>query len=75
VGAIGSSARLRIFDAVLVEDGAYDLGPLLELHMLMLLGGAARTREGWASLMERSGRALERTVATPTLAWIEARPD
>ena len=71
--AIGSSARLRVFDAVLSDDGAYDLGPLLDLHMLILLGGAERTKEGWASLLERNGFALERIVATPTLAWIEAR--
>ena len=71
--AIGSSARLRVFDAILSDDGAYDLGPLLDLHMLILLGGAERTKEGWASLLERSGFALERIVATPTLAWIEAR--
>ena len=73
--AIGSSARLRVFDAVLSDDGAYDLGPLLDLHMLILLGGAERTMEGWASLLERNGFALERIVATPTLAWIEARAD
>jgi hypothetical protein len=71
--AIGSSARLRGLDAVLLDESTYNLGPLLDLHMLVLLGAAERTKEAWASLLERNGFALERIVATPTLAWIEAR--
>jgi hypothetical protein len=42
--------------------------------MLILLGGAERTEEGWGSLLDRNGFALERIVATPTLAWVDGRP-
>jgi hypothetical protein len=70
--AIGSGARLRVFDAVILDEGTYNLGVLLDLHMLVLLGAAERTKEEWASLLERNGFALERIVATPSLAWIEA---
>jgi hypothetical protein len=72
--AIGPGALVRIFDAVLPDDGTYDLGPLLDLHMLILLGARERTAEAWLSLLEQSGFDLERIVATPALAWVEARP-
>jgi hypothetical protein len=72
--AMPAPARLRIFDAVLREDGTPDPGELLDLHMLVLLGARERTRAEWETLLDAAGFAAERFTPTPGPAWIDAVP-
>jgi hypothetical protein len=72
--AMRPAASLVLFEAVLVDDGTPDLGQLLDLHMLILLGARERTAAEWEELLRRGGFALDRITPTPGFAWIEARP-
>ena len=72
--AMRPAARLVLFEAVLVDDGTPDLGQLLDLHMLVLLGARERTAAEWEALLARGGFVLDRITPTPGFAWIEARP-
>jgi hypothetical protein len=71
--AAGEAARLLILDAVLPPDGPGAVVPkLLDLHMLVLLGGRERTAEDWRSLLAQGGFALERVHADGPVPVIEA---
>ena len=72
--AMPRSARLVLFETVVLPDDEPDLGKLLDLHMLVLFGARERTREEWEQLLDAAGFILERVVPTPGLDWIEARP-
>jgi hypothetical protein len=52
-----------------------DLGKLIDLHMLVLLGGQERSREEWEALLTGAGFTINRIMPTPALHWIEARPE
>lgn len=72
--AMPSSARLVLFESVLPDSDDYDLGKLVDLHMLVLFGARERTERDWRELLESAGFTVSRVVPTPGLAWIEAAP-
>jgi hypothetical protein len=67
-------SRLVLFEEALRDDGTPELGLLVDLHMLVLLGAVERTEPQWRALLERAGFVLAGITPTPGLAWIEARP-
>jgi SAM-dependent methyltransferase len=67
-------SRLVLFEEVLRDDGTPELGLLIDLHMLVLLGAVERTEPQWRALLERAGFVLAGITPTPGLDWIEARP-
>jgi SAM-dependent methyltransferase len=70
--AAGDGARLAILDNVL-GDGPGELVPkLIDLHMLVLVGGRERTRDEWERLLAAAGFSLERVYTDGPLAAIEA---
>lgn len=72
--AMGSDAKLLIFDGVIKPGNEPDLFKLSDVHMLVLLDGKERDEGQWRSLLRATGFHLERTVPTPFQAWIEALP-
>lgn len=72
--AMPSGARLVLFESVLAEGPGWDLGKLVDLHMLVLFGAGERTEREWDDLLTRSGFSMARVVLTPGLTWIEAVP-
>jgi hypothetical protein len=73
--AISAGGRVAIFELVLGEGGAADVGPLMDLNMLVMLTGRERTLAEYGDLLAKAGFgevALTRT-ATP-LSMIVARP-
>jgi hypothetical protein len=72
--AAGEGARLLILDVVLPADGPGAAVPnLLDLHMLVLIGGRERTAEDWRRLLSQGGFTLERIHADGPVSVIEAR--
>jgi SAM-dependent methyltransferase len=72
--AMPSGARLVLFESVLAQGPGWDLGKLVDLHMLVLFGAGERTEREWDDLLTRTGFTLTRIVPTPGLTWIEATP-
>jgi hypothetical protein len=73
--AAGESTRLLILDVVLPPDGPGAVVPkLLDLHMLVLVGGRERTAEDWRRLLAQGGFSLEHIHANGPVPVIEARP-
>lgn len=72
--AMPSNARLVLFESVLPDGDGYDLGKLVDLHMLVLFGARERTERDWRELLGSAGFTVTRVVPTPGLAWIEAAP-
>jgi hypothetical protein len=71
--ACGDAARLVIVDAVLPADGTSALVPkLLDLHMLVMLGGRERTADEWERLLGQGGFSLRQIHGDGGLAAIEA---
>lgn len=68
------SSRLVLFESVLSDEDGWNVGKLVDLHMLVLFGAQERTRAEWADLLARAGFALTRVVPTAGLAWLEAKP-
>jgi len=56
----GDAARLVILDNVLAEGPGAVVPKLLDLHMLVMLGGRERTAAEWGSLLTQGGFSLER---------------
>jgi hypothetical protein len=70
--AAGDSARLVILDSVLDAGPGAVVPKLLDLHMLVLLGGRERTADDWTRLLAECGFAVVRIHAEGSLAAIEA---
>ena len=57
----------------MLTDGPGELVPkLIDLHMLVLVGGRERTRGEWERLLAEAGFSLERIYTDGPLAAIEA---
>jgi hypothetical protein len=70
--AAGDSARLVILDNVLDAGPGAIVPKLLDLHMLVLVGGRERTEAEWSRLLADVGFSLVRIHAVETLTAIEA---
>jgi len=71
----GPDTRLLIMEFVLPEDSSPHIGKLIDLWLLLLLGGVERTASQYAELLAEAGWQLERVVPTmATIAIVEARP-
>jgi hypothetical protein len=70
--AMSAGARLRLFEEVLPDGGQPGPGYLMDLHMMVLLGGRERTRGDWDALLRDAGFAITRVIPTPGISWIEA---
>ncbi len=72
-GTIGDDGRLVVLEDI-VPDGA-GAGPLLlDLQMLVLLGGRERTETEWCELLAGGGFEVTRITPGPRASAIEARP-
>jgi hypothetical protein len=73
--AIAPRGKLLLLESVLTERSSTDIGVLIDLEMLIAVGGKERTRAEWADLLSRAGFRLNRVVDTPSpVAIIEAVP-
>jgi hypothetical protein len=73
--AIDPSGKLLLLESVLPERSSSDIGMLIDLEMLIAVGGKERTRAEWTDLLGRAGFRLERVVATATpVSIVEATP-
>ena len=71
--AIAPSGKLLLLESALPERSSSDLGMLIDLEMLVAVGGKERTRAEWANLLGRAGFRLNRVVPTATpVSIIEA---
>jgi hypothetical protein len=76
--AIRPDGRLLIGEQVIPDDPEPFFGKLLDLEMLVLIGGRERTETEYRALLERAGFALQRVIptaaATSILEAIPLRP-
>ncbi|HJT91058.1 MAG TPA: methyltransferase [Mycobacterium sp.] len=73
--AIASDGKLLLLESVLPERSSSDIGMLIDIEMLVAVGGKERTRAEWTSLLRRAGFQLNRVVETATgVSIIEATP-
>lgn len=73
--AIAPGGKLVLLESVLPERASADLGMLIDLEMLVAVGGRERTRSEWERLLGRAGFRLERVVPTATpVSIVEASP-
>ena len=74
-GAIAPDGKLLLLESVLPERSSSDIGLLIDLEMLVVVGGKERTHAEWANLLGRAGFRLNRVVHTATpVSIIEAVP-
>ncbi|ADO73472.1 O-methyltransferase family protein [Stigmatella aurantiaca DW4/3-1] len=72
--AAPAGARLLVVEALIPEDGSPSSTALLDLNMLVLVGGRERTASEFKALLASAGWALERiTPAGSLVSVIEAR--
>lgn len=57
-------ATLLVFEAIVPTDPGPDWSKILDIHMLVLLGGRQRTRHEYAALLDTSGFLLQREIDT-----------
>jgi hypothetical protein len=72
--AMGPGARLLILEQVVPDDSEPHPAKLLDLHMLVLLGGRERGQDAWQRLLTESGFDLLSVDRSARSAIIEARP-
>jgi O-methyltransferase domain len=73
--AIAPEGKLLLLESVLPERSSSDIGLLIDLEMLVAVGGRERTHAEWANLLGRAGFRLNRVVRTATpVSIIEAAP-
>ena len=72
--AMQPQARVLVLEAPLPYDDSPGPGRWLDLQVMVLCGGRERTVEEYASLFERTGLKLSRTVPTkhPAMTVVEA---
>jgi hypothetical protein len=74
-GAISENGRLLMMEFVLPEGKKPHPGRLVDLWLMILMGGKERTSAQYADLLGRAGFRLTRVVGTASpVAIIEARP-
>ncbi|MCF6377977.1 acetylserotonin O-methyltransferase [Nocardioides KLBMP 9356] len=70
-----STAALLLMESVVPDGGEPQFAKLLDLDMLLFVGGRERTEAELASLLERAGFQMTRVVPTiSTISLVEARP-
>lgn len=72
--AMPPAGRLLLLEQVLADTPDSSPTAMLDLHMLVLLGGRERTRSQWTALLAASGFALDAIRSGPRSTLIEARP-
>ena len=73
--AMRPDARLLLAERVVPSDNAPSEAKLFDINMLVIVGGRERTEAEYRRLLERSGLAPGRVVATKSpLSLIEAQP-
>ena len=73
--AIAPGGKLLLLESVLPERASADIGMLIDLEMLIVVGGKERTRAEWTDLLGRAGFRLDRVVHTATpVSIVEATP-
>jgi len=73
--AIAPDGKLLLLESVLPERSSSDIGLLIDLEMLVAVGGKERTHAEWANLLGRAGFRLNRVVHTATpVSIVEAAP-
>jgi multifunctional cyclase/dehydratase/O-methyltransferase len=74
--AIGTDAdaRLLVIDMVLTGPGGWDIGKLIDLEMLYILGGRERSVAEWSRLLHRAGFTLANDPRPGNLAILECAP-
>jgi hypothetical protein len=73
--AIEPGGKLLLLEAVLPQRASSDLGMLIDLEMLVAVGGKERTQAEWENLLGRTGFRLIRVVHTAApVSIIEAVP-
>jgi SAM-dependent methyltransferase len=72
--AIPSHGRLLLLEQVVPDDHSQYPVRLLDLHMLIMLGGRERTREQWHTLLDHNGFALESVTAAERSCLLQAAP-
>ncbi|MFE1145981.1 methyltransferase [Streptomyces albidoflavus] len=72
--AVPSHGRLLLVEQVLPNDAGAGAAALLDLHMLVLLGGQERTLAHWEQLLDRGGFRLGPRADGPRSSVLEASP-
>lgn len=72
--AMPEHARLLVLEQAIAEDGQPHPAKLLDLHMLVLLGGRERTETEWHTLLSGAGFAVTSFSHHARSSLIEARP-
>jgi hypothetical protein len=73
--AIAHTGRLLLIEGVVPEGAAFHMTKLLDLEMLVAVGGKERTHAEFAKLLADTGFTLTRVVDTAApLSVLEARP-
>jgi hypothetical protein len=73
--AIAARGKLLLLESVLPERASADIGMLIDLEMLVAVGGKERTRAEWTDLLRRAGFRLDRVFHTATpVSIVEATP-
>jgi ubiquinone/menaquinone biosynthesis C-methylase UbiE len=72
---IDPSGRLVVVEIVLPPMNEPHIGPLIDLNMMVMTGGAERTETEYRDLLAKSGFRMERVAATRSpFSVIEAAP-
>ena len=73
--AIAVDGRMLVLEVVVPEGSGPDFSHLMDLNMLVMLGGMERTAREYESLLARAGFRLTRIVPTASpFSVIEAQP-
>ncbi|MDT5015388.1 MAG: hypothetical protein QOD39_1548, partial [Mycobacterium sp.] len=73
--AIASDGKLLLFEFVAPDRAKPHFGLLLDLEMLITVGGRERTRGEYSDLLSRAGFRLTRVIETVTpMSIVEAVP-
>jgi len=72
--AMPDHGRLLVLEQAIPEDNQPHPAKLLDLHMLLLLGGRERTETDWHTLLGKAGFAITAITHHERSAMIEARP-
>ena len=63
--AAPSHAKLLLIEQMIPEDPGPHWSKTLDIHMLTLIGGRQRTRQGYAALLAEAGFSFKRQIDTP----------
>ena len=72
--SIAADGRLLVVEQVLPEGDEPSYGKLLDLIMLVLLGGKERTSSEWPALLRAGGFELVGITSAPLTSLIEGAP-